>query len=194
MNKAEDGIEGLMRFGWYRDRNSDWYFLNTEHNGSFGKALVGWNWIDGYCYFFDSNGKMLSSQSTPDGYMVNEDGRWTENGTVQYIPGKGYRAKSEEAYAKFTSTGNLSRKYSSSGSGDSRGLGRSGETGRTSWRDLTSVNKETQNNNDFEHNKTESNKTELSGSKQATASEAEKGNSLKLEKATSSEPEKASSS
>lgn len=49
----------------------------------------GWNWIDGNgdgiaeCYYFNADGTMLASTTTPDNYMVNEQGAWTVNGIVQ---------------------------------------------------------------------------------------------------------------
>lgn len=52
-------------------------------------AVSGWQWIDGNkdgiaeCYYFDENGYMLSNTSAPDGYTVNADGAWIENGVVQ---------------------------------------------------------------------------------------------------------------
>ncbi len=48
-----------------------------------------WQWLDGNgdgiaeCYYFDSNGYMLEDTTTPDGYTVNADGAWTEDGVVQ---------------------------------------------------------------------------------------------------------------
>ena len=35
------------------------------------------------CYAFDAEGWMYAATSTPDGYQVNGDGAWTENGIVQ---------------------------------------------------------------------------------------------------------------
>lgn len=48
-----------------------------------------WQWIDGdqdgvsECYYFDKDGYMLSSTTTPDGYKVDGSGAWVENGTVK---------------------------------------------------------------------------------------------------------------
>ena len=48
-----------------------------------------WQWIDGNkdgiaeCYYFDGSGYMLSNTTTPDGYVVNGDGAWTEGGAVK---------------------------------------------------------------------------------------------------------------
>ena len=48
-----------------------------------------WEWIDGNgdweyeCYYFNGNGHCLQGAKTPDGYAVNSQGAWTENGIVQ---------------------------------------------------------------------------------------------------------------
>lgn len=48
-----------------------------------------WQWIDGdndgiaECYCFDAGGKLYVDCTTPDGYKVDEMGRWTVDGEVQ---------------------------------------------------------------------------------------------------------------
>ena len=80
---------GKLQTGWYQE-NQIWYFLNTVHDGYYGRALSNqWAWIDGYSYSFDADGKMYANCITQDGYEVNADGRWTVNGVVQFIEGKG---------------------------------------------------------------------------------------------------------
>ena len=65
--------------GWWWERGGGTYPTNT------------WMWIDGNndgkaeCYYFDSRGYMLANTTTPDGYTVNADGAWTENGVVQTV-------------------------------------------------------------------------------------------------------------
>lgn len=50
---------------------------------------AGWQWLDenndgiAECYYFDEGGHKLTGTTTPDGYTVNADGAWVENGTVQ---------------------------------------------------------------------------------------------------------------
>ena len=39
-----------------------------------------WLWWDGYCYYYQTPGLYLKNTTTPDGYTVDELGRWTENG------------------------------------------------------------------------------------------------------------------
>lgn len=80
---------GVMQFGW-KQVNGVWYFLNTMHDGTFGARLFsGWYWIDGYCYLFQEDGSLYVNTTTPDGFSVNADGKWIENGKEVYIPGKG---------------------------------------------------------------------------------------------------------
>ena len=50
--------------------------------------LTGWHWIDGYCYYFGTNsenneGHLYRNEKTTDGFMVDAEGRWLENGIVQ---------------------------------------------------------------------------------------------------------------
>lgn len=90
-----DPVSGVMKTGWLKTADGSWYFLNPISNGTKGKMMQGWQWIDGYCYYFDvsdgvSAGRMFAGGKTPDGYLVNADGKWTDdNGTVQYVKGKG---------------------------------------------------------------------------------------------------------
>ena len=48
-----------------------------------------WEWIDDdgdgicECYYFDQDGYCLISGRAPDGFAVNENGEWTEDGTVR---------------------------------------------------------------------------------------------------------------
>lgn len=75
---------GTWKTGEGADQNKWWYDFD---NGTYAKN--GWQWIDGNndgiaeCFYFDQSGWMLAGTSTPDGYTVNADGAWTENGSVQ---------------------------------------------------------------------------------------------------------------
>lgn len=86
------GSDGYMRSGWL-ELSGAWFFLDTRHEGFYGKSLSGWQWIDGYCYFFNQEGKMLQNVVTPDGYAVNELGVWMVDGVPQYMPNKGIITK-----------------------------------------------------------------------------------------------------
>ena len=41
-----------------------------------------WVWWHGYCYYYDGPYSYLKNCVTPDGYTVDEYGRWTENGVA----------------------------------------------------------------------------------------------------------------
>ena len=91
------GQDGYMKTGWQLD-NGKWYFLNTSTTNGVpeGSALKGWQWIDGKCYYFEqvgtvtrAAGSMYANEMTPDGFTVNKDGQWTENGSIVSVPGKG---------------------------------------------------------------------------------------------------------
>lgn len=75
---------GEWRTGAVPDENRWWY---ENDDGSFPSN--GWFWLDGNrdgieeCYAFDENGWMYADTTTPDGYIVNRDGAWTVQGTVQ---------------------------------------------------------------------------------------------------------------
>lgn len=60
---------------WQQDITGWWY----EQDGGYA---VGWQWIDGKCYYFDGNGYM-AKDTVIDGYTLNADGQWTVNGIVQ---------------------------------------------------------------------------------------------------------------
>ena len=70
---------------WKRDDSGSWY---QKDDGSYPAG--GWEWIVqdissgiACCYYFDSNGSLLVDTTTPDGYQVNQEGVWVENGVVQ---------------------------------------------------------------------------------------------------------------
>ncbi len=133
-NQEKDGTAGQMRTGWFQDENRNWFFMNTVHDGSFGCAVTGWQWIDGHCYYFEetsggSTGRMYAGEMTPDGFLTNADGRWTEkDGTVHYEAGRGIPSTEQKAADARTAGGSGS---SSGGSGSSGGSdsGNSGGSG-----------------------------------------------------------------
>ena len=62
--------------------------------------LPGWGWIDGYCYYFkDQNANIQKGGVTPDGYTVDEEGRWTVDGVPQYNGYGTYVMGTDELYA-----------------------------------------------------------------------------------------------
>ena len=63
----------------------EWWYDNGD--GTYKQN--GWFWLDGdqngiaECYCFDEFGWMYAGCTTPDGYTVDENGAWTEHGSVQ---------------------------------------------------------------------------------------------------------------
>lgn len=49
------------------------------------RTYPGWAWINGYCYYYTDRcgGNKLTNCTTPDGYTVDAEGRWTVNGVPQ---------------------------------------------------------------------------------------------------------------
>lgn len=72
--------------GWQKNNTGWWYGTNADNSTWYAN---GWQWVDGNgdgvseCYYFDGNGYIVTNGTTPDGYQVNGDGQWTENGVVQ---------------------------------------------------------------------------------------------------------------
>ena len=128
---------GLMKTGWLQDADGKWYFLDTAKGIQEGKMLTGWNWIDGYCYYFDNqSGALLVNTTTPDGYEVNADGKWEKDGKVMFSQGKGHSStvgtvgsNTNQSAAKKSGLGSSSRGGSRGGSGSSRGGGSRGGSG-----------------------------------------------------------------
>ena len=126
---------GLMKTGWLQDADGKWYFLDTAKGIQEGKMLTGWNWIDGYCYYFDiQSGALLVNTTTPDGYKVNADGKWEKDGKVMFSQGKGHSStvgtvgsNTNQSSAKKSGAG--SKGGSRGGSGSSRGGGSRGGSG-----------------------------------------------------------------
>lgn len=70
-------------YGWVKDSKGWWWNMPS------GYPKNCWAWIDGNvdgyveCYYFGADGYALLDTTTPDGYKVNADGAWVENGVVQ---------------------------------------------------------------------------------------------------------------
>ena len=71
--------------GQWKQDSTGWWWMNSD--GSY--PTNGWRWIDGNgdgifeCYYFDSNGYLLTRTVTPDGYTVDSNGAWTVDGMVR---------------------------------------------------------------------------------------------------------------
>lgn len=83
-----------MMTGWFKDTDGGVYYLWPYSDGSRGRMVTGWQWIDRdgdrreECYFFHTEsdgtkGRMAEGTVTPDGYEVNQDGAWTAGGIIQ---------------------------------------------------------------------------------------------------------------
>lgn len=104
MRKREsknEAVEGAMARGWYQDSKGTYRFYdNREGSPTEGQELRGWQWIDGYCYYFEEEGEkkgiLLQNGMSKDGYTVNEEGQWTVNGVVQFVEGKGFITKKSD--------------------------------------------------------------------------------------------------
>lgn len=72
--------------GWQKNNTGWWYGTNADNSAWYAN---GWQWIDGNgdgvseCYYFDGNGYIVTNGTTPDGYQVNGDGQWMQNGVVK---------------------------------------------------------------------------------------------------------------
>ncbi len=82
--------------GTWRLDARGWWWENDD--GSY--PVSSWQWLDGNrdgteeCYYFNEEGYMLAGTTTPDGYTVNRNGAWVEDGAVQS------RSAAESAAAK----------------------------------------------------------------------------------------------
>lgn len=63
--------------------------------------IPGWAWIDGYCYYFTNKNmrEKVTSGTTPDGYTVDDQGRWTVDGVAQYNGYGSLQVGTDELYA-----------------------------------------------------------------------------------------------
>lgn len=82
-----------------------WYKLNADGSSFLANT---WFWIkdtDGVtrCYYFDHDG-WLETNTTVDGYKIDENGRWVENGTVKTDNTKDYATSINFAEVSTTAT------------------------------------------------------------------------------------------
>nr|WP_314635091.1 cell wall-binding protein [uncultured Oribacterium sp.] len=135
-----DPSTGNLRSGWLRLSDGQTYFLYTIHDGNFGKAVNGWNWIDGYCYYFETadngqNGILKTNGRTADGYLVDAAGRWVNESTGEavYEAGKGLPSSESEqqvagADRPIPQVAGVSRGSGTSASSGNSGSGRRGSS------------------------------------------------------------------
>lgn len=81
---SSTAMAGTWKTGAGENQGKWWY---DNENGTYANS--GWQWIDGNgdgtaeCYYFDTEGWLLVNATTPDGYQVDENGAWVENGVIQ---------------------------------------------------------------------------------------------------------------
>lgn len=133
--------DGSLKTGWYMDASNNWYFLDSSKTSNEGVLLSGWQWIDGYCYYFEgtdksSYGKMYVNTAV-EGYRVDTAGRWmNESGIAYYEVGKGISTDNSSqglsnTAKKTGSTGKSSSSGRGGSTGKSSGSGRGGSTGKS---------------------------------------------------------------
>ncbi len=66
-----DPFNGDMKTDWQLI-GGRWYYLDPAN----GHMLIGWQRIGGLYYYMTANGDMLANTMTPDGYWVDESGKW----------------------------------------------------------------------------------------------------------------------
>lgn len=80
-----DGAHGTEIDGvFYEDKISD--LMNEDLVNKNVYKTPGWVWLDGYCYYLTAEHGwdiVFKNGTTPDGYTVDEQGRWTINGVPQ---------------------------------------------------------------------------------------------------------------
>lgn len=111
----------IFAAGWKQGTGIDagkWYY----DKGDGVREKNSWQWLDGNgdgiaeCYCFDADGWMYAAALTPDGYEVNENGAWTENGIVQIRAASGSTGEKDTAdkqNARETDYQDTSRSYGS---------------------------------------------------------------------------------
>lgn len=105
-------VDNLENFGIWKLYNGKWYVVDV-----FGSRKTnGWYWLDGNqdgiaeCYYLDGKGWLLTNTITPDGYQVNADGAWIENGIVK-TKGVGVSADSRNSFSNTNSGKKISREH-----------------------------------------------------------------------------------
>lgn len=78
---------GYMATGWL-ELSGQRYYLFPHSDGWKGRMMTGWQWIDGACYYLEpernaGEGRLYRGATTPDGYTVDQEGRWVVGGVVQ---------------------------------------------------------------------------------------------------------------
>ena len=68
-------IDGKMYTGWITDSLGVTYYFETS-GSEIGKQVHGWKNIGGVYYYFGQDGNLFKGGVTPDGYIVDAEGKW----------------------------------------------------------------------------------------------------------------------
>ena len=77
------GADGYTKSGFFFDHEqSSWFFIDINSG-----MKTGWQQIENNWYYFNpvsdgTMGKLYTSATTPDGYQVDENGRWISKETL----------------------------------------------------------------------------------------------------------------
>lgn len=131
--------DGSLKTGWLKDGNDNWYFLDLNSGSNQGVLLSGWQWIDGYCYYFETSdsgtlGRMYADK-TVDGYKLNPMGRWVDNNGKELYDGtRGISTNKQNLSSDkdFAKKASIAEKRSGSAGGVSRGSGGASSGGGSS--------------------------------------------------------------
>ena len=70
---------GFLYTGWLQTGDGKWYFFDTDKGLNIGTLCYGWKLINKDWYFFNlTDGSLLTSTRTPDGYLVDAEGRYVK--------------------------------------------------------------------------------------------------------------------
>ena len=78
-------MTAFASMGNWQQNATGWWWQRTDGSYPAGEC----KWIDGNgdgtaeSYYFDQNGYLITNTTTPDGYTVNADGAWVQDGVVQ---------------------------------------------------------------------------------------------------------------
>lgn len=74
-------------------------YIKTDNYKKYENYPV-WIWYQGYCYYYASADNYLKNTTTPDGYTVDELGRWTVNGNPVHNGAGNYKMGTEDYNGK----------------------------------------------------------------------------------------------
>lgn len=67
--------KGNMVTGWVNTVDLNTYFFDNSYGASAGQMVTGWKQINGSWYYFGDTGALARATLTPDGYVVDMDGK-----------------------------------------------------------------------------------------------------------------------